>query len=88
MFVGKERILRNCSKLGHFTTVEMSSHKRKNTKSPGSEFECGLTIPKFLQPYKDMLGNDSVFRNQIRQERENAFADKEAEQLGFNDVWI
>ena len=64
----------------------MNSHKRKNPKAAGSEFECGLTIPKFLQPYKDMLGNDSVFRNQIRQERENAFEDKETEQLAFNEV--
>lgn len=64
----------------------MSSQRRKNSKASGSEFECGLTIPKFLQPYKDMLGDDSVFRNQIRQERENAFEEKETRQQDLKDV--
>ena len=33
-----------------------------------------------------MLGDDSVFRNQIRQERENAFEDKETKHPAFNEV--
>lgn len=59
----------------------MSERKKKNSQKDGTGFECGLSIPKFLQPYKEMLGNDSVFRNQIRQERENAFAEQEERNL-------
>ena len=32
--------------------------------------ECGLSVPKFLQPYQDLLGDASVFKNQIQRERE------------------
>ena len=35
--------------------------------------DCGLSIPKFLQPYQDMLGDNSVFKDQIRKQREVAY---------------
>ena len=42
--------------------------------------ECGLSVPKFLQPYQDLLGDASVFKNQIQREREE-MKDSDVSQL-------
>lgn len=51
----------------------MSDRNKGKQLSKSLGLECGLTIPKFLQPYQDMLGKDSVFRATMHSEREEAF---------------
>lgn len=51
----------------------MSDRNKGKPLSKSLGLECGLTIPKFLQPYQDMLGKDSVFRASIHSEREDGF---------------
>ena len=51
----------------------MSDRNKRKPLSKSLGLECGLTIPKFLQPYQDMLGKDSVFRTSVQSEREDAF---------------
>lgn len=46
--------------------------RHKSTK-PTLGLDCGLSIPKFLQPYQDMLGDNSVFKDQVRKQREEAW---------------
>lgn len=55
---------------------------RKPHKSkPTLGLECGLEIPKFLQDYKNMLGENSVFSKQLRKERESGF--QEIDEIEF-----
>ena len=44
--------------------------KRTKDGRPNIGLDYGLSVPKFLQPYQNMLGEASVFRNQIRKEEE------------------
>lgn len=47
--------------------------RRNHSSKPSLGLDCGLTVPKFLQPYQDMLGENSVFKSQIRKEKEEAW---------------
>ena len=50
----------------------------------GPELECSLEIPKFLQGYKDMLGENSVFSKQLRKERDSGY--DEIDEQTFSDL--
>lgn len=60
--------------------------RKKSSSKNDLGFECGLSIPKFLQPYQDMLGDNSVFKDQVRKQREVAWEKQQI--LDFNEVYF
>ena len=55
----------------------------------GPELEYNLEIPKFLQGYKDMLGENFVFSKQLRKERDSGYDEIDAQAFpDLKDVWV
>ena len=53
------------------------SQRRKQSSKPNLGLDCGLSIPKFLQPYQNMLGENSVYKDQVRKQREETWENEQ-----------
>ena len=45
------------------------SSRQYSSKKENVGFQYGLSIPKFLQPYQNLLSENSVFKDQIAKEK-------------------
>ena len=61
------------------------SSRKYSSKKEKVDFQYGLSIPKFLQPYQNLLSENSVFKDQIVKEKAAGWDGKKEQISNFDE---